>query len=112
MSVIRYGAYFTALTGALQLLACLLWAVIRNPNPLIIPFEDGIITTKYGVNFWLTLTSGDAVKYCSCPALISYCQIFVLITTSGIFREIYGNICCGISFKHIIQLRIHVHYNT
>lgn len=60
MSVIRYGAYFTALTGALQLLACILWAVIRNPNPLIIPFEDGIITTKYGVNFWLTLIAGVA----------------------------------------------------
>jgi len=62
MSVIRYGAYFTVLTGLLQLLACLLWAVIRNPNPLIIPFEDGIITTKYGVNFWLTFISGDAVQ--------------------------------------------------
>jgi len=58
MSVIRYGAYFTVLTGLLQLLACLLWAVIRNPNPLIIPFENGNITTKYGVSFWLTFGSG------------------------------------------------------
>jgi hypothetical protein len=63
MSVIRYGAYFTVLTGALQLLACLLWAVIRNPNPLIIPFQAGNITTIYGTNFWLTLVSGDEIKY-------------------------------------------------
>lgn len=60
LSVIRYGAYFTVLTGVLELLACLLWAVIRNPNPLIIPFEDGSITTKYGIHFWLTLISGVA----------------------------------------------------
>ncbi|XP_069693066.1 dual oxidase maturation factor 1-like [Periplaneta americana] len=60
LSVIRYGAYFTVLTGALQLLACLLWVVIRNPNPLIIPFEDGCIKTTYGANFWLTLISGTA----------------------------------------------------
>ena len=99
MSVIRYGAYFSVLTGLLQLLACLLWAVIRNPNPLIIPFADGIITTKYGVNFWLTFASGDAVEYfSSCPSLISYFEIFVLIRTSEIFGEIYGNICCGINF--------------
>ncbi|XP_023724682.1 dual oxidase maturation factor 1 isoform X2 [Cryptotermes secundus] len=58
--VIRCGAYFTVLTGAFELLACLLWAVIRNPNPLIIPFEDGSITTKYGIHFWLTLISGIA----------------------------------------------------
>lgn len=63
MSVIRCGAYFTVLTGALELLACLLWAVIRNPNPLIIPFEDGSVTTKYGIHFWLTLISGDEIKY-------------------------------------------------
>ncbi|XP_021933136.1 dual oxidase maturation factor 1-like isoform X2 [Zootermopsis nevadensis] len=60
ISVIRYGAYFSALTGALQLLACLLWVVVRNPNPLIIPFEAGNITTKYGIHFWLTLISGTA----------------------------------------------------
>lgn len=99
MSVIRYGAYFTVLTGLLQLLACLLWAVIRNPNPLRIPFENGIITTKYGVNFWLTCISGDAVQYfSSCQTLISYCEIFIVIRTSEVFGEIYGNIGCGINF--------------
>ncbi|PSN41138.1 hypothetical protein C0J52_05203 [Blattella germanica] len=57
-SVIRYGAYFTLLTGVFQLLACLLWAVIRNSNELVIPFEHGNLTTKFGPNFWVTLVSG------------------------------------------------------
>ncbi|KAJ9578716.1 hypothetical protein L9F63_005078 [Diploptera punctata] len=57
-SVIRYGAYFTVLTGAFQVLACILWAVIRNPTELNIPFENDELTTKYGANFWLSLASG------------------------------------------------------
>ena len=58
LSVIRYGAYFTALTGAFQIMACILWSVIRNPNELSIPFENEELTLKYGGNFWLTLISG------------------------------------------------------
>lgn len=44
--------------GLLQLTANLLWSVIRNPNPLVIPFEHATITTKFGVSYWLTLISG------------------------------------------------------
>lgn len=112
LSVIRYGAYFTVLTGLLQLLACLLWASIRNINPLIIPFEDGYITTKYGVSFWLTFTSGDAVKnVSSCPALISYCEISVLKRTSEIFGEIYGRICCY-TIKNTCSLQYAIFSNS
>ncbi|XP_068084064.1 dual oxidase maturation factor 1 [Anabrus simplex] len=54
----RYGGYFTALVGSLQLLACILWAVIRNPLPLSIPFDGKELTTVYGSSFWLTIVSG------------------------------------------------------
>nr|CAD7458661.1 unnamed protein product [Timema tahoe] len=56
--VVRYGAYFTILTGVLQLLACLLWTVIRNPYQLEIPFEEKVLSLHYGINYWLTLSLG------------------------------------------------------
>nr|CAD7401820.1 unnamed protein product [Timema poppensis] len=56
--VVRYGAYFTILTGVLQLLACLLWTVIRNPYQLEIPFEEKVLSLQYGINYWLTLGLG------------------------------------------------------
>nr|CAD7398023.1 unnamed protein product [Timema cristinae] len=57
-AVVRYGAYFTILTGVLQLLACLLWTVIRNPYQLEIPFEEKVLSLHYGINYWLTLSLG------------------------------------------------------
>ncbi|XP_046467434.1 dual oxidase maturation factor 1-like [Neodiprion pinetum] len=53
-----YAAYFLALTGALQILACIVWSSVRNPYPLVIPFEHGEITTSYGSNFWMALVCG------------------------------------------------------
>ncbi|KRT82502.1 hypothetical protein AMK59_4481, partial [Oryctes borbonicus] len=47
-SVIQYGAYFLAITGGLLLFSNLLWVVIRNPLPLVIPFEHMTLTTTYG----------------------------------------------------------------
>lgn len=58
-SVIRYGAYFLGLTGISLLSANLLWCVIRNPNPLVIPFEHDTIRMKYGFSFWLALFTGN-----------------------------------------------------
>lgn len=58
ISVGRYAAYFLALTGGLQILACIVWSAVRNPYPLIIPFEDGKITTSYGPNFHMALVCG------------------------------------------------------
>lgn len=57
-SVILYGAYCLGVCGILQITANLLWLVIRNPNPLVIPFEDDTITTKFGTSYWLTFCSG------------------------------------------------------
>lgn len=56
--VVRYGSYFLGLCGALQILACFLWVVIRNPIELKIPFANDELTTHFGVNFWMTLAVG------------------------------------------------------
>lgn len=57
-AVILYASYCLGICGFLQLTANLLWLVIRNPNPLVIPFEDATITTKFGLSYWLTFFSG------------------------------------------------------
>lgn len=57
-TVVHYGAYFLGISGILQLIANLVWYVVRNPNPLVIPFEDDIIRTKYGPSFWLNFSNG------------------------------------------------------
>ncbi|KAL3285370.1 hypothetical protein HHI36_019477 [Cryptolaemus montrouzieri] len=57
-SVIVYGGYCLGMTGGLQLVAILIWLVVRNPLPLFIPFEGGNLTTSYGLSFWLTFFNG------------------------------------------------------
>ncbi|XP_043248192.1 dual oxidase maturation factor 1-like isoform X2 [Colletes gigas] len=51
----RYAAYFTATTGILQILACIVWIAVHNPTPLVIPFEDDTIRIRLGQHFWMTL---------------------------------------------------------
>jgi len=58
---VRYGALLLFITGLLQILACVLWVSIRNPHPLVIPFEDAILTTHLGSDFFLVLING-AIK--------------------------------------------------
>ncbi|XP_023023133.1 dual oxidase maturation factor 1 [Leptinotarsa decemlineata] len=57
-SVIHYGAYILGLCGALQLFANFIYLVVRNPFPLVIPFEDGTIITKFGFHYWCTFVVG------------------------------------------------------
>ncbi|CAG9833679.1 unnamed protein product [Diabrotica balteata] len=57
-SVIRYGAYFLGICGGLQLLANLVYLVVRNPFPLSIPFEEETLTTHFGFNYWCTFVLG------------------------------------------------------
>ncbi|XP_043248191.1 dual oxidase maturation factor 1-like isoform X1 [Colletes gigas] len=56
----RYAAYFTATTGILQILACIVWIAVHNPTPLVIPFEDDTIRIRLGQHFWMTLCCGIA----------------------------------------------------
>lgn len=58
LSVVHYGAYFLGISGILQLVANLVWLVVRNPNDLVIPFEDDTIHTKFGPSYWLNFING------------------------------------------------------
>ncbi|XP_031827942.2 dual oxidase maturation factor 1-like isoform X1 [Nomia melanderi] len=57
-SVGRYAAYCLGITGLLQILTCFVWLLVRNPSPLVIPFEDGSIRLHFGPHFWMTLVCG------------------------------------------------------
>jgi hypothetical protein len=56
--VIRYGAYFSLLTGLSMLSSNAIWAGFQNPNPLVIPFEDGHLKFTWGWSFWLCVFTG------------------------------------------------------
>ena len=66
-AVVHYGAYLLGLAGCLLLTSNLLWLVIRNPYPLVIPFESAIIVTKFGFSYWLTFCTGTLIiHYFNC----------------------------------------------
>ncbi|XP_017781114.1 PREDICTED: dual oxidase maturation factor 1-like [Nicrophorus vespilloides] len=69
-SVVRYGGYCLGVAGLLQWSANLVWLVVRNPNPLIIPFEDGAIETIFGPSYWLTFSCGTICLTLSIVILI------------------------------------------
>ncbi|XP_070541736.1 dual oxidase maturation factor 1-like [Ptychodera flava] len=56
--VIRYGAYFMALTGSVMLLGNLIYATLRDGPDLEIPFEQATLMFAYGWCFWLCLIVG------------------------------------------------------
>ncbi|XP_049765664.1 dual oxidase maturation factor 1-like isoform X3 [Schistocerca cancellata] len=55
LHVVRYGGYFMVLTGFFQILACVLWASIRNYQELAIPIGKEVLVTHFGFHFWLVL---------------------------------------------------------
>ncbi|XP_063850061.1 dual oxidase maturation factor 1-like isoform X3 [Scylla paramamosain] len=55
--VIRIAAQTLALTGIMLLSSALIWATNRNYTELQIPFEDGILTTRFGVHWYLALVT-------------------------------------------------------
>ncbi|CAH0546648.1 unnamed protein product [Brassicogethes aeneus] len=59
--VIVYGGYFLFVTGCLQLCAVAVWSMVRNPIPLVIIFEDGNITTRYGPSYWFAMANGKSI---------------------------------------------------
>ncbi|XP_013403434.2 dual oxidase maturation factor 1 [Lingula anatina] len=56
--VIRYGSYFLFFTGSCMVLANILYASIRNPTELVIPWEEAVMEFHYGWCFWLCLITG------------------------------------------------------
>ncbi len=57
-SVLIYAVAFSCLTGACHLAACCLFASIRNPTKLKIPFEDGALEFTWGWTFYLCVING------------------------------------------------------
>ena len=72
--VLRYSALFTLVTGLLQIIACIIWAAVRNPVPLVIPFEEGALHTRFGAHFWLTLINGERpfLTFSSHSSIVGY----------------------------------------
>ncbi|XP_060519949.1 dual oxidase maturation factor 1-like isoform X2 [Cylas formicarius] len=72
--IINYGAFCVTGCGVLQLLSVSLWMSIRNPTPLMIVFDDGIIKTRFGPTFWITFFSGSACLILSAIILYLDCR--------------------------------------
>lgn len=57
-AVPRYGCYTMQLTGALLLLANVLYSMLVPSKPLRIPFEGATLTFHYGWCYWLVFSAG------------------------------------------------------
>ena len=57
-AVPRYGVYTMQVTGVLMLLTDAIYAVLLPGKPLVIPFENQILTFSYGWCFWVVLVGG------------------------------------------------------
>lgn len=62
--VIRMAAQALTLTGLMLLCASLIWAFNRNYTELQIIFEDGILTTSFGIHWYLSLVMGKWTGNC------------------------------------------------
>lgn len=57
--LLRYGAYFLAMTGAAMVTSNIIWATLRNVNELVIPFTDeNKLVFSYGASFFVCLITG------------------------------------------------------
>lgn len=56
--LLRYGAYFLFMTGTSMVVANIIWATLRNANPLEIPFEDGVMKFSFGGSYYVCLITG------------------------------------------------------
>lgn len=58
VNVPRYGAYLLMLTGAMMVSAAIIYSSLKPQTPLMMRFEDTIITFKLGWCFYMTLLVG------------------------------------------------------
>ncbi|XP_046352903.2 dual oxidase maturation factor 1-like isoform X2 [Haliotis rufescens] len=57
--LLRYGAYMLILTGICMVSGNIIWATVRNFNPLVIPFSaEHIMRFSFSSAFWLCLITG------------------------------------------------------
>ncbi|KAK7111587.1 dual oxidase maturation factor 1-like [Littorina saxatilis] len=57
--LLRYGAYMLMLTGATMVTANIIWATLRNPFDLVIPFTaDDMLTFDFAGSWYICLITG------------------------------------------------------
>ncbi|CAG5127260.1 unnamed protein product [Candidula unifasciata] len=57
--LLRYGAYFLALTGLSMITSNIIWTTLRNPLDLKINFtSEDVLVFSYGPAFWVCLITG------------------------------------------------------
>lgn len=56
--VLRYGGYASLATGACLVAGPVVYATVRNPTELTVPFEDGFMEFHWGWTFWLSIATG------------------------------------------------------
>lgn len=57
--LLKYGAYFLIMTGTSMVVANVIWATLRNPFELVIPFAaTHRLVFHYGGSFWVNLITG------------------------------------------------------
>jgi dual oxidase maturation factor 1 len=58
-TLLRYGAYFLAMSGLSMVTSNIIWATMRNPTELKIQFTTkDILVFSYGAAFWFCLITG------------------------------------------------------
>lgn len=57
-AVPRYGVYCMQLTGVLMLSTNAIYAILLPKKPLVIPFENEVLSFEYGWSFWVVLMGG------------------------------------------------------
>ena len=57
--VIRYGGYMSILTSLCLFTANIIYACVRNPLELKVPFEDATLEFHWGWAFWLNIFNGN-----------------------------------------------------
>lgn len=58
----RYGGYMMVLTGALMISTNILYYLLLPSRPLVIRFEDVLLTFSLGWCYWLVLVAGDLLN--------------------------------------------------
>lgn len=59
VTVPSYGGYMMLMTGGLMLLTNVIYYLHIPSRPLVIRFEDAIISFSFGWCFWLVLAAGN-----------------------------------------------------
>ena len=58
-AVVRYGGYMSIVTSIILFTANIIYASVRNPLDLKVPFEDATLTFHWGWCFWLNVVNGE-----------------------------------------------------